>query len=211
MTSPTQEKPKPTITVHLPDRGFLAASSAAPSSPTSPAPTTPRSSPCTGTLADERDVLPTTNSAARCSRSRRSTPPATSPPRKWPTWSTAQSIDMNAGTRHRRHRARRWPPARTPANFGAFQVGVAREYLADGRAADHVDGRQRRADRARPRRRRRTGRLVNGTSPLSQVLQVYSSTAAALDRRPGRQRRRRRGSDRARHVDSRRSPTARST
>ncbi len=68
-----------------------------------------------------------------------------------------------------------------PANFGAFTPGVAREYLATavpritstaGNAALTV------YDPATTN----TGRLMNGTFALTQVLQVFATGAAAAAR-----------------------------
>ena len=72
----------------------------------------------------------------------------------------------------------------TPVNFGAFQVGVAREYLAAGvpritSTAGNV------ALTVHDNATTATGRLVNGTAALSQALQVYSNGGSGSTAGPG--------------------------
>ena len=118
---------------------------------------------CVGTVADGETM---TNSrwATRCSGSRRSTPPATSPPRTSPTWSTASTSTLNAGTGTvDSAMALTLPARRRRTSARSCRAVFAREYLRDGRAADHVDGRRPGAHRLRPATTA-TGRLVNGAA-----------------------------------------------
>jgi hypothetical protein len=72
----------------------------------------------------------------------------------------------------------------TPANFGAFQVGVAREYLAT--AAPRITSTAGNvALTIHDNATTNVGRLVNGTAALSQVLQVYSNGGGGSTAGPG--------------------------
>ena len=110
-------------------RRARASSTARRSRRRSPAPTTLGVDSCVGTSPTAR--VATARSATRCSRSPRSTAPATSPPRKSPTWSTARTSRWSP-RRHGRPDAGADAGA-TPANFGVFTPGIAREYLATAR------------------------------------------------------------------------------
>ena len=93
------------------------------------------------------------------------------------------SFDMNAGTGSV-DTVLALATGTTPANFGAFQVGVAREYLAT--AAPRITSTAGNvALTVQDNATTATGRLVNGTAALSQVLQVYSNGGSGATAGPG--------------------------